>query len=87
MAASRIDIERWFDEGKNDGSTHMLIVTDTYDWDDYPVYVDPGDDVKAVVAEYEGKDMQKVTEVYALHLDKAMQMAEFRAFHCDAAPA
>lgn len=36
---SRNDISSWFDSGIQLGATHMIVVCDTYDYDDYPVYV------------------------------------------------
>lgn len=32
------EIEEWFDYGVENGYTHMLVMVDTYDNDDYPVY-------------------------------------------------
>ena len=49
MAASLADIKEWFDTGQKLGATHMIVVCDTYDWDDFPVYVFPEDDVHSVV--------------------------------------
>ncbi len=81
MAATREDITRWFRKGKEEGSTHMIIVCDTFDWDDYPVYVSPQENVREKGAEYNGKNMQKIMEVYSLSKDLSMQLNEHRAFH------
>lgn len=81
MAATREDIARWFDAGISQGATHMIVVCDTYDWGDYPVYVTPPEDARRKADEYRKKSMQQVMEVYDLNMDKAMQMAEHRAFH------
>lgn len=86
MAASRLDISGWFDAGVDDGATHLIVVCDTFDHDDYPVYVFPTQDVHEVVAEKTGKNMQKLMEVYALHLDKDTQMDEWRSFHYESPP-
>lgn len=74
-------ISDWFDRGVAKGATHMVVVCDTFDWEDYPHYVMPGEDPK----EYKPGEMQKVMEVYALHLPKLDQLGERRAFHYDAA--
>lgn len=36
---TRNDIAQWFEEGKALGATHMIVAVDTYDHEDYPVYV------------------------------------------------
>lgn len=81
MAATKQDISRWLDSAKKDGKTHVLVVCDTYDWDDYPVYVGVDEDVKTIESQYNGKNMQKVMEVYNLSMDKEEQMNESRAFN------
>lgn len=83
MAASREDISGWFDRGVRDGATHMIVVCDTFDWDDYPVYVQPGEDARTVASKYMGQNMQRVMEVYSLKQDKAKQMTERRVFNYD----
>ena len=81
MAASRVDINRWFDEGISEGATHMIVVCDTWDYEDYPVFVKPGEDARVVAAQNNGVNMQRVMEVYDLSMDKNTQMNETRAFH------
>ena len=83
MAASRDDISRWFDAGKSKGATHMLVVCDTFDYDDYPVYVGPDEDVHEIVKAKTGGNMQQLMEVYSFKLGKNSQMAEHRARHYD----
>ena len=81
MAASRECIKGWLRRGKDDGATHVIVVCDTYDHDDYPVFVEPGEDAKKKADEYNGKNMQRVMEVYNLGMDIDKQMAEHRAFN------
>ena len=59
----------------------MIVVVDTFDHGDYPVYVAAGQDAHTVAAGYNGKNMQRIMEVYDLRLDRDRQMAETRAFH------
>lgn len=73
------EIERWYDEGVKIGATHMIVVCDTFDYDDYPKYVMPGEDVRK--ASIGLGEMQRLMEVYNLSMDKATQMAEHRAFN------
>lgn len=49
MAATRMDILRWIDQRPED-ATHMIVVCDTYDWEDFPVYVTANEDVHEVEA-------------------------------------
>jgi hypothetical protein len=83
VAATKGELSKWFDQGVAEKATHMVVVCDTFDWDDYPVFVKPTEDVREVAAKYNGQNMQKVMEVYSLRQDKAAQMAEHRAFHYD----
>lgn len=83
MAATRDEIERWFEQGLVDNATHMIVVCDTYDWEDYPVYVMPGQNPREVAEEYGGKGMRKIMEVYSLKMDMEKQLNEHRAFHYD----
>lgn len=75
------DIRKWLKEGKKKKATHTIIVCDTFDHDDYPVHVMPGEDVRKKSHEYTCKNMQRVMEVYSHALDHETQLAELRAFH------
>lgn len=75
-------IADWFDRGVSKGATHMLVVCDTFDHTDYPVYAMTDE---ACLKKFDAPgEMQRVMEVYDLRLDKAMQMAETRARHLPA---
>lgn len=82
-AATRSDISRWFDVGVQQGATHLIVVCDTFDYGDYPVYVKPGEDARERCKEFTYENMQRVMEVYSLSMDKDKQMKEHRAFHYD----
>lgn len=81
MGTSVATLSRWFDDGVTEGATHMVVVCDTYDWTDYPVYVTVDQDVRKVAAENSGPNMTKLMEVYNLSMSKEDQMAQFRAFN------
>ena len=83
MAANKKDISDWFDLGVKEGATHMIVVCDTFDWEDYPVYVESGQSARKVSEEYNGIDMQKIMECYNLKMDKETQMNQDRAFNWD----
>ena len=44
------EIAQWFDRGVSEGATHMIVVCDTFDHEDYPVYVTPSDDVRGTTS-------------------------------------
>ena len=69
MAATREDIDRWINHAKEIGATHIISVCDTFDWEDYPVYVMPKDDLKEKKKLYDGIDMQSINEVITLNED------------------
>ena len=74
MAASRDQIREWFQEGKKNGATHMIVVCDTFDYDDFPVYVLPGTNARKAADEERAKSMQNVIEVYDLSLSEDEQV-------------
>lgn len=87
MATTQGDILGWLKDGKRLGATHLLVICDTFSHEDYPVYVNPGQDPKKIAAEHDGRNMQRLMEVYAIHLDWKQQLGEFRSFHWEPAPA
>jgi hypothetical protein len=79
MAASREDISRWFDQGSRQKATHLIVVCDTFDHEDYPVFVQGAQECLDRYNELDGRNMQRVMEVYDLRQPKAPQMDERRA--------
>lgn len=78
MAATRDDLSRWFDRGVSNKKTYMVIVCDTFDWEDYPVYYDTKEEAESRVKN--PGEMQKVMEIYDLTHDKDTQMNMHRAY-------
>lgn len=81
MPATKNDIAAWFQAGKDQGASHMLVVVDTFDFDDYPVYVAPGVDPTEVVDIYNAKEMQRVLEAYDLGMDMHVQLGQARCYN------
>jgi len=81
MAATKSDIAEWFDRGVKLSATHLIVVCDTYDHEDYPTYVYPGEDAQEKYKEHNEASMQRVMEVYNLALPKESQLAEHRALN------
>jgi dipeptidase len=79
MAASRADITEWFNRGVERGNSHMVIVCDTFDHDDYPVYCDNADEARKKVAD--PGSMQRVMEVYHLRDPLDEQINKERCFN------
>lgn len=59
------EIRVWFKKGVEQGATHMIVVCDTYDHEDYPVYV-AEEAFYEVYDQYNGVNMQRIMEVYDL---------------------
>jgi hypothetical protein len=81
MATSKEDIRGWIERGKKEGATHMIVVCDTFDHSDYPVFVSLGENAREKAKANDGTNMQRVMEVYNLSMDIDAQMAEHRAFN------
>ncbi len=65
------DIRAWLERGKDQGAAFMLVVCDTFDHEDYPVYVSPDQDIDNVAVEFDGVNMQRIMESYCLSMDWA----------------
>ena len=84
MATTKEDIRQWLEEGKEKGSTHMIVVLDTFDYEDYPVYVAPASSLDKKIAQYSNhNEMSRVIEVYSYKLPLEPQIEENRAWHLD----
>lgn len=75
------DLKSWFARGVATGNTHMIVVCDTFDYSDFPVYVN-GDANVARHREQElaNEGMNKIMEVYDLRQPMDFQMAQRRCF-------
>jgi len=75
------DIGIWFDNGIKLEATHMAVVCDTFDYENYPAYVNKNENANEKIAEFNRVTMQKVMEVYNLAMDKETQLNQFRVFN------
>jgi hypothetical protein len=66
VTATKEDLERWAALGVERGATHLIVACDTFDYESYPVYAGPGDDVTRLAARFDGPNMQQVDEVIDL---------------------
>jgi len=76
---TREDIYDWLTgDRRKSHHTHMLVVVDTFDYGDYPVFTSS---VHEAIEKYNGNNMQQVMEVYDLSLDLEKQLNEHRAWN------
>lgn len=71
---TRNEISQWFDEGVAQNATHMIIVCDTFDYEDYPIFIKDGNPRERI---NNLGSMQKLVEVYKL--DPALKEQQLSA--------
>ena len=81
MAVTKQDIRDWLERAKAKGATHLIVACDTFDWDDYPVFVMPNEDARKKAEEHNGPNMTKLMEVYKLDMDWDQQLNQHRSFN------
>lgn len=82
---TRQEISNWFDAGVQRGAKHMLVICDTYDHEDYPVYTQT--DEECLERYKTPGSMQRVMEVYDLALDRDVQLDTTRVCNLPGLPA
>lgn len=80
MTTTKEDIDNWFERGIASLNRWMIVVCDTFDHDDYPVFVGEHSDFWKKFKEYDGKNMNRIMEVYDLSLDKYSQINKTRCW-------
>lgn len=61
------DLRNWYNSGVEQNFSHLIVVCDTFDYEDFPVYVKQGQDFYSKYNEYTcGKNMARIMEVYDL---------------------
>jgi len=86
MATTREDIQGWFERGKEEKQAYLIVVCDGFDHEDYPTYVATDAECLQKVKEYNGKNMQRVMEVYDLRKPMKAQLDEYRVWNTPEAP-
>jgi len=79
--ASKQVIKVWLGQAQEKGCTHLMVVCDDFDFDDYPVFITSAMDVRKEYEDRHQKDMQRVMEVYDLNMDIEEQLREHRSIH------
>jgi hypothetical protein len=76
MAATAERLKEWFDRGVEEGARWMVVIMDTFDYDDYPVYFTKDkkkECLERIAQTRDGKNMQRLLEVYDLSINKEEQ--------------
>lgn len=81
MPTRRQDIEGWLRRAEINGATHVIVVCDTFDHEDYPVFVKPGTTIETEISRVNNASMQRIMEIYNMSLPWEEQLAERRAYH------
>lgn len=82
MATTRDEIREWLERAKEENATHMVVVCDQFDWEDYPVFVSKEENVKEIVNKYnDSSKMSRVMEVYDMSKDIEAQLSSGRVYN------
>lgn len=73
MGITNLDVLRgWFDRGVERKARYMIVVCDTFNYEDYPVYCAADEYQERVKSST--TNMQSVMEVYDLEMDREQQL-------------
>lgn len=82
MRTTQEDIRNWLESSrKPEGATHMIVVCDTFDHGDYPVYVKSDQSVQAELEKIKNSSMTRIMEVYSYAMPIDVQLNERRAWN------
>lgn len=79
MGTTQEDISRWIKSGKDNGAKFLIVACDTFDYEDYPIYCKDAVECKKEYDNHNGKNMQKIMEVYDLSKDINLQLKKGRS--------
>lgn len=74
------DIRRWIKRAP-EGTTHMIVVCDTFSYEDFPIFVSNDVDFWKEYDAHNGPNMSRIMEVYDLRMDHESQITAHRAFN------
>lgn len=80
MSATLQDIQRWLVEAKENGATHLIVALDTFNYNNYPVYVSSDEDVRNEIKRIESCK-QRIDEVYNMSMDIDEQLSQGRVYN------
>ena len=79
MATTINRLKDWFLVGQEKEASHMIIVCNTFDWEDFPVYVMKDQNARDICKKYNTHEQSKVMEVYNINKDIESQLSKHRA--------
>lgn len=65
MRTTLEDIREWFQEGDSARHSHMMVMSDTFSHEYYPVYIAITEDINDAIKLRDGVDMQRIMEIYS----------------------
>jgi len=77
MAWDTAEIKRAYERGEKLNASHMIVAYDSFDYADYPIYVQPGENPRDHIPE----NGDRVMECYRYILGWEKQSKESRANH------
>ena len=82
---SKEEITRMVMKGNTGEYSHVIIVVDRFDYQDYPVYVSYNENISEVIMKYQGgiNSLTGIMEIYNYNLDLEKQLNENRAYHIE----
>lgn len=80
MPTTKADIQNWFDVGLLKGHKWLLVVCDTFSYEDYPVYANTVEEFDHKYAEHNSKNMQRIMETYDLSKEPDLQLKQHRTW-------
>lgn len=81
MATTVNEIRNWLKKMREGGYTHMIVTVDTFDYEDYPVYISKNQNVREEEARINSTTFNRVMEIYSANLTDEEQLSQFRAFN------
>ena len=69
------EIMSWFKRGIHDGKKWMIIIADTFSYENYPFYCDTREQVDEKCVDVENADMTRIMEVYNLTASRDYQIS------------
>ena len=72
MPTPKEDISDWFDAGVQKGAKYMIVICDSFAYEDYPSYTNTEEQCLKIYLN--PGEMQRVMEVYDLNYDKTEQL-------------
>lgn len=79
MAATHNDIRRWIAEAQEQGARYLIVAVDMWDYENYPIFCEDEVECWKQYESHNGKNMQRVDEVYDLNRNIEDQLCSGRA--------